>query len=285
MNSKHLLGLWSFLIISIVVGASSSFEENDLDSTADWDVLLFTQQWPITTCYHWMEEDNSHSCKLPQEKEFWTIHGIWPTKYGTVGPSFCNKSAEFDYNKIKNIEDKLRLYWPEIEGGHGHNNNSLWSHEWLKHGTCAVVVPELNDEEKYFNQGLEWRQKYKISDILGKSGIHPDTKYTVTNLQNAVRKYLNVNPSIHCVYDRENDLSFLSEIRICFNKTLELIDCDGTAGAPLAIDYPGGKLLTNCHLSKPVQYPSKVPPVKRSVWQFPFVNFYKLLNFVMWITL
>lgn len=249
-----------------------------------WEVLVFTQQWPVTTCYHWREEDPSHECTLPQKKEFWTIHGIWPTKLGRIGPNFCNKSAEFDPDQLDTIVDNLNTYWMDLEGET--SQDYLWKHEWLKHGTCAAVLEALDNELKYFGQGLIWREKYVISNILDASGIHPDSNNTVIALNNALVRGLGKNPSIHCIYNGKHDISYLSEIRICFDKSLELIDCDGTKLGVMAIRYPGGIVNTNCHISDPVHYPSLVPPLQRkSEWKFPLVNVYKLLQFLMWFTL
>lgn len=259
---------------------------NELESDAhDWDVLIFTQQWPVTTCYHWREQDPSHECLLPQKKEFWTIHGIWPTKLEQFGPNFCNKSAEFNPDQLQAILDRMNTYWPDLEGAS--SQDWLWKHEWLKHGTCAALLEELDDELKYFGQGLKWREKFIMSRFLDDAGIHPDSNSTVIALNNAIVRGLGKNPSIHCLYDGKHGISYLSEIRICFNKSLELIDCDGVKlGDVKPINYPGGTVNTNCHIGSPVHYPSLVPTLQRKEeWKFPLVNVYKLLQFLMWFTL
>jgi len=38
------------------------------------------------------------------------------------------------------------------------------------------------------------------------------------------------------------------EIRICFDKTLQLVDCDGISSFP-----------TNCNKHEPIIYPSNIP--------------------------
>ncbi|XP_036335659.1 ribonuclease Oy-like isoform X1 [Rhagoletis pomonella] len=264
----------------------SSNTEND-GGNLDWDVLIFTQQWPVTTCYHWREEDSTHACSLPDKKEFWTIHGVWPTKLGHMGPSFCNKTADFDLNQLEQILTNLKTYWPTIDGQQ--KLGYFWRHEWLKHGTCAVTLEELDNELKYFKQGLAWREQFLMSNILGNAGIHPDSNNTVVALQTALLKTLGKNPSIHCIYDNKRDMSYLEEIRICFNKQLELTDCDGVLpGDAVSINYPGGTVITNCHISKPIHYPSNMPPLlrmRKADWKFPVVNTYKLLQFIMWFTL
>ncbi|XP_067645135.1 ribonuclease Oy [Eurosta solidaginis] len=261
--------------------------ENEEEANHDFDLLIFTQQWPVTTCYHWREEDSTHACILPTKKEFWTIHGVWPTKLGHMGPSFCNKSAGFDLDQLKVILDNLETYWPTIDGQQ--QLGYFWKHEWLKHGTCAAALEELNNELKYFEKGLAWRDQYLMSNILGNAGIHPDSNSTVVALQTALVKSLGKNPSIHCLYDNKRDVSYLEEIRICFDKQLELTDCDGVLpGDAVSINYPGGTVITNCHISKPIHYPSNVPPLLREQeekWKFPVVNTYKLLQFIMWFTL
>ncbi|ALC43397.1 RNaseX25, partial [Drosophila busckii] len=248
-----------------------------------WDVLVFTQQWPVTTCYHWREQDPTHDCTLPQKKEFWTIHGVWPTKVGHFGPNFCNNSAKFDEHQLQTILDSLNTYWPDLEGAS--SQDWLWKHEWLKHGTCASLLDALNGELKYFGQGLKWREEYTIANILDAAGIHPDSNNSVVTINQALVRGLGKNPSIHCLFDGKHDISYLAEIRLCFNKSLELINCDGINRDVMAVHFQDGTVNTNCHISSPVHYPSVLPPLlRKQPWKFPVVDFYKLLQFLMWFT-
>ena len=32
--------------------------------------------------------------------KIWTVHGLWPTKDGEIGPSYCDRSAKFDPEKV-----------------------------------------------------------------------------------------------------------------------------------------------------------------------------------------
>lgn len=267
------------------------YDEEDVNLTAshDWDVLIFTQGWPVTTCFHWKEEDKDHECNLPTKKEVWTIHGIWPTKLDTFGPNFCNNSAKFDIDKLDPIVDQMYLFWPNIETGTDYD--SLWKHEWMKHGTCAASLEELDDELKYFNKGISWHSGFFMSEVLEKSGIYPGSNNTIIGIHTAVVKVLGKNPSIHCLHDTKKDISYLAEIRICFDKQLQLIDCDGVRFGQVSIDSSMGKVNTNCQVSKPIYYPSNVPPLEeeqgkhKSSWKFPFVNIYKLVQFLIWCTL
>lgn len=64
-----------------------------------------------------METSKSHKCLLPSPKEIWTIHGVWPTRFGSIGPAFCNKSATFDIDQLEPFMDQLEQFWINIEEG------------------------------------------------------------------------------------------------------------------------------------------------------------------------
>lgn len=87
------------------------------DNNHEFDLLIFTQRWPVTGCIEWLERSDSNSCSLPSPKEIWTIHGVWPTRFGTIGPAFCNTSATFDIETLKPFEDQLKQFWINIENG------------------------------------------------------------------------------------------------------------------------------------------------------------------------
>lgn len=112
----------------------------------------------------------------------------------------------------------------------------------------------------------------------------PDNSYNVSDISDAVKRALSKNPSINCVKDRETHETYLSEIRICFSKNLELVDCDGV------VETLSDEIITNCDTTKPVSYLSKLPNFlldrvnkerERPAfnWRHPFVNFFKLIQF------
>lgn len=153
-----------------------------------------------------------------------------------------------------------------------------------------MVLSEFNTENKYFGQGLAWLQQYSMSSILQKAGILPDENCTVGNVNQAIVNQLQKNPSIRCLYDPVTQESYLNEIRICFDKSLQLTDCNGIAEEiQVSLNDPEQKILTNCDLNRLVSYPSKLPPAHikntKSKWEFPFVNVYKLLKLINWMTL
>lgn len=185
---------------------------------------------------------------------------------------------------------------------------SLWQHEWLKHGTCASVIEDLRTENKYFGQGLTWLQQFTMNNILSKANIEPGSQFNVHDYYNAIKDALKVKPVLHCVREKHHaGEQYLSEIRICFNKQLELIDCTGVVGKPFKKfeyyddydiitnnGYYDDDIIANCDLNSKVNYPSTLPKYlienndrkpDAPVWRFPWVNLYKLVRMIKWLTL
>jgi len=134
-----------------------------------------------------------------------------PTKLGTIGPGYCNSTLKFSNVSINGIKDKLNYYWTDIEmkplnnitdtnssSVITHKKESIWEHEWTKHGTCAITLPTLNSEFKYFYQGIEWSEKYNMKDILEKAGIKVNSTLNVTDYWKALKSVLNINAWVQC---------------------------------------------------------------------------------------
>lgn len=78
---------------------------------------------------------------------------------------------------------------------------SIWHHEWEKHGTCAITLPALNSEFKYFYQGIEWSEKYNMKNILEKGGIKINsTTSLVTDYWKAIKSVITTNAWIQCIF-------------------------------------------------------------------------------------
>lgn len=259
----------------------------------DWDYVIFSQRWPVTACSQWEDANKINTCQMPPDLDMWTVHGIWPTKIGTEGPLYCPSSVHFDPDQLTSIMEDLKAYWTNVEANT--KANSFWKHEWDKHGTCAVILPELNSVTNYFKKGLEWNKVYMLNEILANSKVVPGaTGYTVEQIYDAIKAHTNVNPMIQCVTDQHTKESLISEIRICFNKSLELIDCDQTS----PINRRSTGIITNCSLKKTVMYFAEVP-TKQISYQMDYVDeyfkkhfeeqmyymkMYRFLKFIIWFT-
>ena len=88
---------------------------------------------------------------LSADRDEWSVHGLWPTRFGEINPNFCNSSWTYNHDQMKDILGEMSRYWPDVEMRHV--VDSLWSHEWTKHGTCAVVSAKethITNQTEYF---------------------------------------------------------------------------------------------------------------------------------------
>lgn len=240
----------------------------------DWDILIFSQNWPLSVCHKWHDRING-SCTYPNDKTLWTIHGIWPTKIGTKGPLFCNKSRPFNIEEIYGLLPELNSRWTPVENHQ--NNNSFWRHEWEKHGTCAAVLPSLSNEFKFFEQGLTWSKEFNVKNIFEKRGILPRAQpYNSHDLWNTIKDITGRNPRISCY--TSHGISYLYEVQICFDKRFSLIHCDGSSVNADLIACPRGKDVYYLGTDSP--HPDKYYiPVDH-----PLITVLKSVQLLQWIT-
>ncbi|GJQ87310.1 RNaseX25 [Trypoxylus dichotomus] len=262
-----------------------------------WDYILFVQHWPVTVCMKWMDNSPNNNCTISPNYQ-WTVHGAWPTKIGTDGPQYCNSSWHFNMTEIESIESELEQYWTNVEANTP--LDSFWEYEWKKHGTCALPLDALDSEFNYFNEAITWAKNYSIGDILAAHGIHPDgSGYSIQQIHDAIKMTLGVNPVIECEVHGKPKMSLLSEIRLCFNKSLNLIDCDIDKMHYLFLDeylydLEDGQILTDCSLKRPIMYFGEIPHFEsvlkdeeleeRQRYLTQLRKIYKFLHLLIWLT-
>ena len=75
------------------------------------------------------------------------IHGLWPQYSHNEWPHNC------EYVKYKSpngkLLDDMNKYWSSCD-----DNNKLWEHEWIKHGSCVEKQFGLG-ENGYFTMALD----------------------------------------------------------------------------------------------------------------------------------
>lgn len=247
-----------------------SLSNFSLHQDNSWDVLIFTQHYPLAQCIEWKEKSPKNNCTLPTEPNLWTIHGLWPTKKGSKqGPHFCNKTLKFNKEVLKPILNELETYWLNIEANT--NLYTFWKQEWMKHGTCAVTLPEISDQLKYFSKAIELKTKYPIGNLMAAKNIIPNINpYNVNETYDALRSILGVRPVMQCISEKSTKHSLLSEIQICFNKSLELIDCG-------ILNPNKTGILSDCSLKKPLYYYHKISDIRISSAQSYYNSYYNVL--------
>jgi len=234
----------AILLILLLGSVSAMVEVDNLESTTNqdasrvvaggerrrdnhFDLLVFTQHWPYTTCLDWEEKRHGSCSKIGRPA--WSVHGLWPTQFHRIAPSFCNSSWPFDVKVLEDIRGDMDTYWPDIELRDV--PNSLWEHEWSKHGTCAVgQVDGVSSEEQYFHTGCRLARENPVSDWLTGAGISPsDTqRQPLEAVWQAVLAGAGTRPHIDC--EKIDGQVYIKEVKVCYDKNLVRVDCDGIKG-------------------------------------------------------
>lgn len=201
--------------------------------------------------------------------------------------------------QIEPIVDQMKEKWINIEKGTP--LDGLWKHEWEKHGTCAAAnIKELNTQLKYFGEGLTLLDRYSIDKLLQPTYIKPgiDIGYKLEEIHTALNLSIGNNFAIVCERDHKTKQQYLFEIRICFDKKLNIHSCDGIVMEDF-FDYDfHDEIISNCRKDVEIYYPSKawilqkqwLAKVKEQQLQsdsflYHWINIYKLIRLLQWVTL
>uniref|UniRef100_A0A0B7A509 Uncharacterized protein n=1 Tax=Arion vulgaris TaxID=1028688 RepID=A0A0B7A509_9EUPU len=188
-----------------------------------WDFLLLAQFWPGASCIYF---DEYTECPVPQGQVGWIIHGLWPSVFSGQQPRMCDPSMTFDITEIQPLRTELDKQWPYLNKSG--DSTFLWKHEWDEHGTCAYTLPILQGELSYFNVTLQLHSTLDIFSALSTANIVPttDNLYSLTDIWTAVVNKYTKLPQIACLHSKHK--YYLDQIYLCYNKSLNLIDCPET---------------------------------------------------------
>jgi ribonuclease T2 len=237
---KIMMMFFCLIIFSVIQVTHTSGSD-------DWDYMVFTQQWPESVCLE-TQVTHQHTCQISQNVSTWSLHGIWPTKSGTFGPNFCNKTEKFNPKLIEPLDGLLLKYWPNLYTDS--SPYSFWEHEWTKHGTCATGIASLQGEYNFFNQALKLNQRYDILSLLKKLNVVPksDYVYQYSTMLAAMEKALGGKVKIQCFYNKATKTQYIEQVEMCLDKSFNAMDCPGK-------DNGGG-----CSDTEPIAYlPIKHP--------------------------
>jgi len=195
------------------------------------------QQWPATTPGSW---------PAGSKLDDFTLHGLWPSRTGADVNSYpCECTSEaFDDSKLTSIQTEMEARWPSYTG----NNDQFWSHEWTKHGVCCNHSPGLEDQLSFFSATLGLRDKSGLLAALTKAKITPGGSYNYADMAAAVKASLGVNPLMGCKKGNP-----LSEVGICYSKTMEPIECDSS------VKTQSGDEVSDCDTTGKVVFPASSP--------------------------
>lgn len=217
------MNLGSAILFLALIAIANSTVVSNVDQ---FDYLILRQIWPESSC---MFVRTPNQCSINADVSTWVVHGLWPTQNDhPMEPTFCDKANEFDFSKIKWLLPRLERYWPNL-----YNNtplDSFWKHEWDKHGTCTLGMPQIKDESDYFNVSLALRDHYDFGVILKANNIEPsddeaDGGYDYESIKHSIKSVLNVDPFLVCFLDKKANKQYISQMQVCLDKQFELIEC------------------------------------------------------------
>ncbi|XP_037071658.1 ribonuclease Oy-like [Pollicipes pollicipes] len=200
-----------FLLLLLLVGACVS-----ADVSADHYVLA--TRWPQTVCemYH-------GPCNIPANVSAFTVHGLWPDNYAGKDPAYCS-GAGLNMTQLQPILPSLLQLWPNFYADS--TSESFWKHEWDKHGKCAVDTGDFPDEESYFSAALSKVIRYNGFQILASFGIGPSQEPQKLNtILQALNETLYYRFILSCQHQSDPDRFLLSQLEVCFDKSMDPIDC------------------------------------------------------------
>ena len=118
----------------------------DWGTSGQFDLYVLAQSWSPEYCH---SRETLPGCEQPTDwqRTNLTLHGLWPQYAqetdGHPYPQCCDSQfgQELTADTVQQNLAELQLYWPNEEDPSGQSlTNSLWYHEWAKHGTCSGLA-------------------------------------------------------------------------------------------------------------------------------------------------
>ena len=193
-------------LLLLILGTFSLALES---SKHHFDYILLATQWPETFCEH---------NKCVHHKDRWLIHGAWPENNDGSYPQYCDRNSKFNHNAIKSIESEMVANWKSLKSGS--SNDHFWSHEYTKHGTCAIECPLMQNEFSYFKSTLDSFKRLHIEQWLAAGGVVPSTTqiYPLQAFHDAIEKGFGYKVQIQCTRSNHHDYPIIAQINFCLSK-------------------------------------------------------------------
>ncbi|ELP90954.1 ribonuclease 3 precursor, putative [Entamoeba invadens IP1] len=190
-----------------------------------FEFLMLVQYWPGGRCY-------DYKCSLPQtlpqlKESFW-LHGLWP-QFILNRNMFCCWSPfnvfQVESQLIKNepLFQEIKEFWPSVD------SCKLSLYQYDKHGACSLTTYEGKDGPfDYFRMAIELWKKNDVWKILKDSRLKVETNklYKLDNLKEIISNAYGGKVAFMC-----RDLTSIYEIRVCYDHKINKYD-------PTPIDCP-----------------------------------------------
>lgn len=195
-------------------------------TSGEFDFYVFAQSWPAQFCQTHMDWPG---CANPTKWQIYnmSLHGMWPNfdkpREGRGWPQCCPSKygSDVDPAVIKQLLPQLQEYWANEQDPSGKDlQNSLWGHEWSKHGTCAALT-----QHDYFDIAMRLQLTMPTPTL-----IHHNLGGRVSLVE--LKKAFGIPSCVHgepCAVGfqckKTNGQLYLAGVTTCFNRSFQRILC------------------------------------------------------------
>jgi ribonuclease T2 len=210
-------------LASLAVLMSAAVVSDRTDSRAgdnSWDYLLLVVRWSGAACV-----GVDSACYVPSNVNDFILHGLWPNRNDNSYPSFCDNNDPFDSSQVTDLIPSMEAFWTDVLDQPG--DTSFWSHEWDKHGTCAITDSKVGSQHSYFQAALDLRKQAAIMELLSSADITPSntTSYTTSKVNSAVSAG-SAPGYVYCAEDSTlQNAAVLSYVIYCVDTNLQFMEC------------------------------------------------------------
>ncbi|XP_062872418.1 ribonuclease T2-like [Trichomycterus rosablanca] len=217
MQSRMMSLIWagcvSILIGWVLTQDQPHWPTAETSLPCNWTCMLLTLQWPGSFC---LGIDNKNICRIPQNIDYWTIHGLWP-----LHARNCCRCWPIFHSHLQELEPEISQLWPSLIKSRSYF--AFWKDEWFKHGTCAACVENMGSAPHYFRTALKLRMLFEFDSLLAIAGIKPscNVSYKYDEVHDALGPLLGDNYVLQCITDvKEREAWVQLKIFVSKNVTL-----------------------------------------------------------------
>ncbi|KAJ8664603.1 hypothetical protein QAD02_006265 [Eretmocerus hayati] len=201
-----------------------SEDGNNIDiyqSSSCIDHFRLVQSWPKISRNNVRNPKSS----LPDN---WILHGLWAVD--VQGKPVVNCPTNFNVNANYlggDLISQLREKWPNLclSG----KECGFWIHEFTKHGSCFIGSAEIDTPRRYFEKTMELTSLYNVTEILDDLKFKPKQEpYPFRVLYRNIQNYAGLNHFVRLECDIQDNVYYLAEIHICFDKDFDVVHCVGS---------------------------------------------------------
>lgn len=216
------------ILMIIVFGSKPSISPprisiNNCSSDYNFDYYELALRWPASECFE-------KSCL--KYTDMWCIHGMWPTLWNNHWPQDCCFERTFNVKNLEPIVSQLEKCWQNLMPDQTYD--SLWRHEWMKHGTCTKM-----HQFNYFNKALDLYNSFAVGKWLTDHSIvaSNDVTYSLKSIHDAIDESFGHKVQLKCIH--VNEYSLIDQILICLDKTsfspIDCIQADSCRSGPVLL--------------------------------------------------